>query len=634
MGNGFWGRILRVDLAGRRTWVEEPDESFYRRYFGGWNFVAHYLLKETKPGIDALDPKNVLVFAPGIITGVPFSGSARNAVGAKSPLSNSFGETDVGGFWGSELKRAGWDAVVVQGRAEKPVYIWIKDDQVEIRDAAHLWGKLADESQATIRQEVGEPRARTVQIGPAGEKLVRFAAVINDLKHAGGRTGMGAVMGSKNLKAIATRGSQSISLVAPDKVRELARWMGTNADNLAHNLHTWGTGAMMQTHILTGNIPTHNFRDAQFPDAEMISAQEIGRTVRTKMEACYACSIRCKKVVSMKEPYEVAPEYGGPEYETLAAFGSDCGVNDLKAICKAHEISGAYGLDTISAGATIAFAMECFEAGLLTEKDTGGIALTFGNAAAMVKMTEMIARREGLGNLLAEGTMRAARAIGRGADRFAIHVKGEELPMHEPRYKRGLGLGYAVSPTGADHCHNFHDAGFEKESDLLQKLRAFGVMQPVPLEDLGPAKVRMFAYYTNWATLQNCMVLCSFVPWTYAQQVELVNAVTGWNSSAFELQKVGERALTLARAYNVREGLTPKDDWLPKRMFVGQTSGPLSEAGIKPEALENAKQLYYGLMGWDPVTGAPTRAKLGELDIDWVAEQLSANSPASTSQAR
>jgi aldehyde:ferredoxin oxidoreductase len=634
MSNGFWGRILRVDLAGRRTWVEEPDESFYRRYFGGWNFVAHYLLKETKPGMDALDPANVLVFAPGIITGVPFSGSARNAVGAKSPLSNSFGETDVGGFWGSELKRAGWDAVVVQGRADKPVYIWIKDDRVEIRDATHLWGKPADESQASIRQEVGERRARTVQIGPAGEKLVRFAAVINDLKHAGGRTGMGAVMGSKNLKAIATRGSQDIPLAEPGKVREMARWMSANVDTLAHSLHTWGTGGMMKTHILTANIPTHNFRDAQFPDAEMISAQEIERTVRTKMEGCYACSVRCKKVVSMKEPYEVAPEYGGPEYETLAAFGSDCGVNDLKAICKAHEISGAYGLDTISAGATIAFAMECFEAGLLTEKDTGGMSLTFGNAAAMVKMTEMIARREGLGNLLAEGTMRAAQTIGRGADRFAIHVKGEELPMHEPRYKRGLGLGYAVSPTGADHCHNFHDAGFEKEGDLLQKLRAFGVMQPVPLEDLGPAKVRMFAYYTNWSTLQNCLVLCSFVPWTYPQQVDLVNAVTGWNSTAFELQKVGERALTLARAYNVREGFTPKDDWLPNRMFVGQTSGPLAEAGIKPEALENAKQLYYGMMGWDPVTGAPSLAKLGELDIDWVADQLSAKSPASYHQVR
>lgn len=279
----------------------------------------------------------------------------------------------------------------------------------------------------------------------------------------------------------------------------------------------------------------------------------------------------------------------------------------------------------IKSVATIAFAMECFENGLLTEKDTGGIKLTFGNAEAMVSMVELIAKRQGIGDLLAEGSMRATKKIGRDTDRFAIQVKGQEAPMHEPRLKRALGLGYAVSSTGADHCHNVHDTGFKKEGPNLNAVKALGILGPISLEDLGPKKIRLYTYFTNWRVLNNCLLLCNFVPWDYHQIVEIVRAVTGWNTTAWELAKAGERAMNLARVFNIREGFTEKDDWLPERFFYPQTSGPLSKTAIDPQQLEKAKHTYYKMMGWDEQTGIPKSEKLEELDIAWVSSELARN---------
>jgi aldehyde:ferredoxin oxidoreductase len=301
-------------------------------------------------------------------------------------------------------------------------------------------------------------------------------------------------------------------------------------------------------------------------------------------------------------------------------------VDDIVAVCKANELCNAYSLDTIGCGVTIAFAMECFENGLLTLEDTGGIDLRFGNADAMVKLTEMIGRREGIGDLLAEGTKRAAARIGQGAEQYAVQVKGQEYPMHEPRFKRGLAIGYAVSPTGADHCHSLHDSGMSNPNeDGFQPnddLRAMGILDPVPLESLGPDKVRASAYHTISMVADNCLCICLFVPWKIDERMEIVRAATGWNVSAHEYYKLGERAYTLARIYNIREGFGPQDDKLALRSAHPKTSGALAEGGIDPEELEEAVHTFYGMMGWDPQTGVPTREKLLELDIAWAADYL------------
>ena len=620
MPYGYNGRILRVNLSDRSISVEEPSELFYRRYLGGWNFVASVLLTEMEPGIDPLGPENILIFALGVASGLPFSGSARNAVGAKSPLTGAFGASEVGGHWGSELKRGGFDAIIITGQADSPVYLWVHDGAAELRDAMHLWGMLTASAQAQIREELGDRRIRTTLIGPGGENLVRYACITNDLKHFAGRCGLGAVMGSKKLKAIATRGRAQIPLADGDKIHALARWFTDNVD-LAGTLHGLGTGASMEVHLETGNLPVRNFRDGDFPTISKTSAQAIRDTMRTAMEGCYACSVRCKKVVAASEPYRIDPQYGGPEYEPMAALGCNCGIDDLPTVAKANEMCNAYTLDGISVGVSISFAMECFENGLLALEDTDGLDLRFGNADALIPMVEKIARREGIGGLLAEGVQRAAQQIGGGAERIALHVKGQEYPMHDPRLKRGLALGYALSPTGADHQHSLHDTDYAHEG-AVDVLGPLGILEARPVEDFGPSKVRLAAYYMIGEAARNCAVLCQFVPWSYSQVIEIIRAATGWNSSLFEYMKVGERALTMARAFNVREGFTIEDDWLPPRSFEPQRDGTLRKA-VDAEELLQARQLYYAMMGWDGKSGVPTWAKLHELDLSWVGEELS-----------
>jgi len=615
---GYNGKILRVNLSNRTITAETPDENFYRTYMGGEGVIAYYLLKEVQPGTEPLSPDNKLIFAPGILTGVPLAGSGRNSVGAKSPLTGGFGSADGGGFFGAELKRAGWDGIIVEGKADRPVYLWINDDQVEIRDASHLWGKTTAPVQAVIREELGDPNIRVAQIGPAGEKLVRYACVINDLKHAAGRTGMGAVMGSKHLKAVAVRGHQPVELADPVKVQAMAKWLGENVERLAGGMRDLGTAAGLMALHHSGGLPTRNFREGAFEGAEKISGQTMRDTILVKRENCFACPVNCKRVVQVEEPYQVDPIYGGPEYETLGSFGSTCGVDDLKAIAKANELCNANSLDTISTGVTIAFAMECYERGILSQAETDGLELKFGNADAMLKLVEKIARREGFGDILAEGSMRAAAKIGRGAEKYAIHVKGQEVPMHEPRLKHGLGLGYTVSPTGADHVHNIHDTGYAKS---VEGLKPFGILEPLPANDLSLDKVRMFLAEVHMSHFANCAVACIFVPWDNNQKVEIVRAVTGWNTSLWELAKVGERATTLARVFNLREGFTAEDDYLTERFLEPFADGPLAGVAVDREKLAAARSGYYTLMGWD-AAGVPTAAKLHELGVGWAVKTL------------
>jgi aldehyde:ferredoxin oxidoreductase len=620
MSHGYHRRILRVCLTEGQVCVEEPDEVFYRRYLGGTGLIAHHLLREVPPGTDPLGAQNRLIFACGPLTGAPLAGSGRNAIGARSPLTGGMGESDVGGFWGAELKAAGYDAIVVQGRAPSPVYLSVQDGEVALRDASHLWGLESKDAHTAIREELGEKRARIALCGPAGENTVRYASIGADLKHFAGRNGLGAVMGSKNLKAVAVRGKGRVPLADPDQVRALARWLRHNYRDLMGKLPELGTGVNFVPYNHLGALPVHNYRDGHLEGADVLGHAGLAERVVVGMDSCYACPVSCKKVAASDDPYQVDPAYGGPEYETAVSLGSNCGVTDAAAVAKANERCNALGLDTISVGATIAFAMECFEEGLLTPDDTGGLELRFGDAQVMLQLLEMIAARRGIGTLLAEGTMRAAQQIGRGAERYAVHVKGQELPYHDPRIQHGLGLGYAVSYTGADHCHSAFDIGYVDEA-TMEGVRNLGVLETMPATSLGPDKVRAIVYGSLRQHLNNCLGLCNFLPYSNQQVVEAVRAVTGWDTTSWELWKAAERMVTMARAFNVRHGFTPADDRLPLRIAEGLgPDGPGQP--IVPADLKAALSLYYEMMGWDPDSGVPRPAKLHELDIGWVTGLL------------
>lgn len=616
---GYNGRTIRVNLTDEKILYDNPDDNWYRTYLGGMGSIAYHLLKEVKPHVDPLGPDNILIFSTGPVTGAPVSGSGRNAVGAKSPLTLGFGEADAGGFWQVELKNAGFDEIIFTGKAERPLWLWVNDDKAEIRDASKLWGSEIAECQNRMREEVGERNAKTALIGPAGEKKSRIACVINDLNHVAGRCGLGAVMGAKNLKGVAIRGHHPPKLANPETVTELAKTLVSRIDTEAKGMHEYGTGAAMDAGVATGNLPTRNFRDGNFNEAMKIDARTVKENYRVGMGTCHACAVRCKKEVQLNKPYKVEAIYGGPEYETLASLGSDCGVSDLAAICKANELCQRYGLDTISTGATIAFAMECFENKIITVGDTGGIDLCFGNAEAMVALTEMMGKREGVGDILAEGVKRASEAFGQGAEKYAVHVKGQEVPMHEPRLKKGLGLGYAVSPTGADHCHNLHDTFMTPGN--YEKIRPLGILEEVAVSSLGPEKVRLYKTWTDMRIIANCLTICQFPPWMFTEYVELLNAVTGWNTSIHELVLVAERTLNLARVFNIREGFQSSDDWLPERFFQPQTSGFLSKTTVDREELSKAIGTYYGMMGWNEA-GIPRLETLQHLNIGWAYEQI------------
>jgi aldehyde:ferredoxin oxidoreductase len=619
---GYAGKVLRVNLTTGKIWTEEPPESFYRRYIGGQGFVGYYLLKEVPKGADPLGPDNILVFAGGAITGIPVAGAGRSCVGGKSPLTGGYGQADVGGFFGAELKRAGYDAIVVQGKASSPVYLWVRDGQVEIRPADKLWGTTTLDCLEGLKAELGDPRLRAAMIGPGGEKLSRLACIVYDLRHAAGRTGLGAVMGSKNLKAIAARATKNVEVADPDGLKEMSRWMVEHWKEKAFGMHDLGTdGGLMDLHE-AGQLPTRNFQDGQFEGAAKITGTTMRDTILVDREGCYACPIRCKRVVEVNDAdYQVNRIYGGPEYETVGSFGSNCGIDDLRAISKAHELCNAYSLDTISAGMMVSFAMECYEAGILTDQDTGGLDLHFGNGKSMVELTRQLCTRDTpLGDLLSEGPRIAVAKIGKGAERFSVDVKGQPFPMHECRTRHGQALGYAVSPTGADHMQNFWDGSLAKDP-VGEDLQALGIYESVPQTELNPAKVRAYTVVTNWQWVHNHLGHCMFVPWTREQMVQLVRAITGWkDTNVYELLLVAERGLAMARAFNMREGLSRKDDVLPLRMRMPHKSGTVNEKPIDPEVLDENVGTFYGMMGWDVETGAPTLAKLQQLDIAWVAE--------------
>lgn len=619
MSFGYNQVLLRINLTDGLISRESVTEEFCRRYLGGAGFVTYYLLNELNPKIDPLSPDNKIIFALGPVTGTSLSGASRNSVGTKSPLTGGIVLSEVGEHWGSELKHAGYDLIIIEGKAQRPVYLWIKDNLVEIKDASEIWGKTTKDTLTYIRREHDDQVIKCASIGPAGENLVKYACIMNGLYNAAGRGGAGAVMGSKNLKTIAVRGTNKPQVAKPEAIKSLIKWFAQNVPNLpvAPVISEYGTGASYEANVLSGNVPVNNFRDGEFPEAQNLDAGTIKDTIRIGMRRCASCVLACKKVVLVEEPFQVDPDYGGPEYETLAALGSNCGIGDLKAVCKGNELCNAFSLDTISTGCVIAFAMECFENGLLNTEDTGGIELRFGNAEAMLEMINLIAKREGIGGLLAEGTAFAAKSIGGGAEQYAINVKGLEIPMHEPRLKPGLGLGYMVNPHGADHCCNLQDTLFAGGPMLLD-YEPLGFGEPINKEDIGPRKVALFRTEQMIRIIRDCMLMCWFCTWSPVQLSEIINAVTGWNTSIAELFRIAERVLTMARVFNYREGFNNDDDILPSRFFEPKTGGALSETALDQAVMDEAKRYYYMLMGWDVKSGRPLEKKLEELGLSWV----------------
>jgi len=625
MSYGYCGKILHVDLTTGELEIEEPEETFYRKYMGGSAMGTYYLLKHTPAGADPLGPENTLSLMTGVVVGASFSGQSRVTATAKSPVTGLVGDSQSGGFWPAELKAAGFDGVVIRGQAAKPVYLWVHDGEAELRDAAHLWGKFTADVEDAIREELDDERIQVLQCGPAAERGVRFGALISMSNRANGRTGMGTVMASKNLKAVAVRGHERPALANPDAVKVVARWGADNFEQSdIYGMGLAGTAEVVLPQNASGGLPTRNWSSGAFEGAEAISGQRMAETILKERDTCFGCVVRCKRVVEVSEgPFRVDPRYGGPEYETVATMGSYCGVSDLAAISLANQLCNMYGMDTISCGATVAWAMDCFEQGLITTEQTGGIVLRFGNAEALVQMVGLIGKREGLGRVLGEGSARAAEALGVGQD-LVVAVKNHELPAHMPQVKRSLALIYAVNPFGADHQSHEHDPSYGGYPDRMAEL---DLLDPQPDDVLNAEKVRYALYQQYLYSCMDSVSVCQFVfgpAWQLygpSHLVDAVRGVTGWNASLWELMKVGERRLNLMRAFNAREGIGSEADTVPPKLLVPLQGGPSDGVAVTAEEVETAKALYYQMSGWDE-EGRPTRSKLEELALGWVADEL------------
>lgn len=649
--HGFTGKILHVDLTNRTLEIEEPDESFYRQYLGGSLMGLYYLGKNTPAGTPPLSPANTLTFAVSAPTGLPVSGQSRCTATCLSPSSGGVADSQAGGFWPAELKFAGFDAIVIKGAAAEPVYLWIHDGRAELRDAGHLWGKLTCEVDTILKEELGDKRIEIAQVGISGEKLANFAAVMNMSNRAWGRTGIGAVMGSKKLKAIAVRGTgkvrpadkKAVAALAKQGAKELP---GSDMEAFGR----YGTADTLMANYGAGGLPTHNWDSGVMPSleaAEAISGEKLydellrgaaeGQQDREGRDTCYACIIRCKRVVEAEwRNQAILPEYGGPEYETMATFGSYCGVDDLLAVSYANQLCNEYGADTISCGATLSWAIECFEQGVLSLEDTGGIALRYGDAGAMVAMLQKTLAREGFGDILAEGSAKAADRLGKGHE-YLMTVKGQELPAHMPQVKRSLAVIYAANPFGADHQSSEHDPmytpknyeGTPEAPGYKRFLAQIGLDKPQPAKIINPEKIE-FALKTQYNySAMDSMSICQFVfgpAWQLygpQQMADLLAAATGWQVTTDDIQTYGQRRLNLMRAINAREGLARDKDTLPRKMFVKPLTGGRSD-GIKLDEAElaNGLDMYYQQAGWDVATGVPTRETLEGLGLGWVTDQI------------
>jgi aldehyde:ferredoxin oxidoreductase len=628
---GTTATVHHVDLTRGRIETKTIPGDVYRKYPGGSALAAYLVMQAMPAGADPLGPDNVLVLAVGPLTGLAISGQSRMTACARSPLTGAIGDSQCGGFFPAEMRNAGAEAIVFTGQASEPVYLWLNDGRAELRSARHLWGKVTGEVDRLLKVEVGDPKAEVAQIGPAGENLVRFAAIINMANRANGRTGMGAVMGSKRLKAVVVRGTKPPTPAMPEEFRGLVKRLKElqEANRGIGFLGEFGTAGSLGAQNKMGGLPTRNYSEGTFEQATALDGGTLANTILKERDTCYACAVKCKRVVEVNDPdLTVDPLYGGPEYETLALLGSMCGVGDLKLVAKAAADANMYGMDTISCGGTIAWAMEAKARGLL---DDTGLGLAFGDGRSVLRAIEAIARRTGVGALLAEGSLRAATALGAAAVDLTATTKGQELPAHMPQHKRSLGLMYAVNPFGADHCSSEHDSSLRGKPDSLprRRLAELGLTDSLALTDLSDAKVR-FAYRTQcFYSALDSLGLCQFVwgpSWQLygpVETVEFVRAGTGWDVTMDELLTMGERRLHLLRAFNAREGIGKRDDVLAGKLFQplgGQ--GPTAGVTLDVEEFERGRAAYYAVAGCDPATGYPTRTKLRDLGLDWLDETV------------
>lgn len=621
-------RILYVDLNTKTTEVKTLDAETYRKYPGGSALGLYLMLKEMDPKVDPLSPENMLIFSVSPLTGIPISGQSRMCVTTKSPLTGTVGDSQVGGFIPAVVKANGWDAIVLKGKADKPVYLYIEKDKVEIRNAQHLWGKITGDTEDALIEELGHNKFEASIIGPGGENMIPFAAIMHRRSRANGRNGVGAVMGSKNVKALVVRNAKPIAPADPAGMKKLTlnvkERMAANETIVDTALN--GSAGCVDGIAAEGFLPAYNWEKGTMDDWIKTAGTTITKTVLKKRETCFGCAIRCKGVVDI--PGKAEPKYGGPEYETCATFGSYCGNTDLGEICHANQLCNMYGIDTITCGATIAWAMDCFEKGILTTKETDGLELKFGNGKVFEELIEKIVRKEkGIGELLAKGSAAAAKTLGKEAEDLVVACKGQEWPAHMVQYKANLALNYAANPFGADHQSCEHDPALMAPEDdqnwlwpnmleTFEKCDSYGI--------LDDNKAR-FAYATQkFYAMMDTLCLCQFA-WGPAWQlygpeelVEFCKYGVGWDTSIEELQEIGERRINMMRLFNQKLGFSRKDDILPKKAFlpVEYTEGEIAQ--ITPQQFEDTLTTYYRYAGWDVETGNPTPETIKRLGLEWV----------------
>lgn len=613
--SGCHGKLLRVDLTRGAISEEAISPDLVKKYLGGAGLATWYLINETPPGADPLGPENRLIFMTGTLTGAMAPSTGRFSVVAKSPLTGIWGQANSGGHWGADFKKSGFDGIIFEGISSRPVYLVVEEGAAQLKDAANLWGKNVPETTALIKGQLGG-KFNVACIGVAGEKKVLYAAVMNDLHRTAGRCGLGAVMGSKNLKAIAVHGSRPVPIAHPDEFKKEARRQFDLLDEamLKMAMEQYGTNVVLDLVNVRGGLPTHNWQYGAFEQADAIGGQALLEKVLSKKVACFACPIACGRGTEIRSGKYKGYKGEGPEYETVGIFGAMCGVGDMEAITMAGYLCNEYGLDTISTGSTVAFAMECFEKGLLTETDTGGLPLRFGDAEAAIELVRRIARREGIGDLLAEGTRRVAQRLGGEALRFAMQVKGLELPAYDSRAVQMTGLAFATANRGGDHITAYVQGPTFMDAPYL-------IIEDSEIKDpfvADPSEVKVVKDLEEALTTFDCIGACKFMGLCLSapEWVGLVNLGTGWDFSVKDYLRAGERVYNLARAFSVREGLTAADDTLPPRLLEeplpdGPAAGQINELPVLLQA-------YYSLRGWDAKTGKPNREKLRELELDEV----------------
>lgn len=631
---GYMGKILKVNLTKQSLDDEVLDEEIARKYIGGKCLGAKILFQELKPEVDPLGPENKLIFSTGVLAGIPISGNSRYSVISKSPLSFAWGESTSGGYFAPKLRSSGFDALIIEGVAKQPLYLLLNNGIAELKDADHLWGKTTGETEDTIRRELNESSLREssiASIGQGGERLVRFACIINDKREAAGRCGLGAVMGSKKLKAIVAKGNLKPKFAEPQRLNELIKQCAREVMDGGNyqGLKDYGTAGGVDDLNESGRLPTKAFLKGTFDGAENITGERMVKSgYMIRRDTCWGCSTNCKRVVQSDKPYIISPEYGGQEYETTAAFGSLCLNNDIYSIGKANELCNRYGIDTISTGVTVAFSMECYERGIITKEETDGIDLTWGSAKAMITIVEMIANRRKIGDILAEGVMRASAKIGHDSETFALHVKGLELPLHEPRGKRGVGLMYAVENRGATHLGWEHDDLWVSPENLRPELGL--TEEAVPERDLldtSISKVKICKIGGDIRSLCNSLLICTNNVYPgggleIKTLLEVVKAITGWDMSMKEFLEVGSRGWDLARAFNIREGLRRDHDKLPKRLMEPLPDGNFKGKPITQKMLNDMIEDFYELRGWDRHNGIPTVQRLKDAQLDYVIDEF------------